>query len=1228
MFMKLPEPVSLLLVVGLSFLACSIPARAQGTLALQPPPLKVAVLNGGNAAESADILAARLSDRSGIALLERAELSAIATEGSLISGKIPQFLESADVLILVEEFRIHSDSYLATRIVGRDDGRVHFSDLRNLDATGDDWGKLVEEKLGSLAKVERTENPSNPTVAVRAIREEFEAGERENAIESIAITRMLNAELAKSPRLRVLERVDLTLVQFEQFLTRIDSGSFQEADHLISGTYRSKDGKAGFEVFVETPGGKRTEKLKADLPTDDLSGIAAAMAAAIVPALEKISALPPGDGPAGTPSKSFALGESQRFSFEAERAMRVGLHEAAANFAEAGHLLDQSDGFRSLYLLACAEFFASIPTLRGRGINLDRSISVERHDHSGNEALVFANLFPDETGNGAQPLPEMEVMDALARASERILDLTRLAHTFEPQRQAGFLNSLSPFIQIVSPMIHEVMLNGFAAYGSDLPDSARTSILRIAAAYKALASANDEAEKSGSKRGPSIFPRFPEDLMLESSPQGAAEQLRNLLYGDEIKQLEGPLDKSSEMSWYRAHTARSRLFGYFEYLGYDESLDNITSMIDERIFGKPFVAWLSGTPVTFEAAFSDALVGAGEDHRLLALVDAKLSAAGSARTHEARAREFGALRSLLLEQIAELKKQGMLEIYAYQLAQWERVRDPGSNEEDRGAFWRTIHSTVCTEDAWTSGRLTDALANSFDGRVWFDSEAGDPGQREAFLRSLRQDLASNQNTFAEPKRRNSLKTIDHHLENLATAATSPSETRGPYDIRAVEGLEGIPEEETIELKAVSFGYYLTTLATEVTDEGIFSFQHGNAANDRETHLLRFDLASKIDRVPAPREVYDLVEAAIDPETLSYSRRAGDLRVGKDAIEMTFPGGRAIYHRSTKTWDVTPIPFLKGRNYVRMAGEKIVSATGAIQGLPSPAVQGVYVTDPKTMEHTAMIDTSRRPARSNIEFSPNLYFKIPPIQTSPNVVFLGLTGNVLDQDVFQFKIAGNPDDPMSHAVPFPFVTGPRAVIHGSSANGYVLVAATRKAPQKSGEPVENEKKMRIGAVAFDNTGKSHWLLDTGTSPTGLSGNSEQYYHPDRKMFPDHIKDEPLFHFPEVYSLHRGQDPYCSHPVLHYNGTRLILLTGQITKDGRRLMYVWKNAEQKTPKRFALRFSGFQWMEDLNEQEKADWNLMARNSILSIFEWRDRLVFEYPRGFFHLRLDEFEGYLNRR
>jgi len=1222
--MKQYHPPFRLLMAGLLAFTGLETSRAQAPVSGEPGPLRVAILSGRETQAEADLLSTHLSDRKGLILLERADLSAIAAEGSLISGNLPAFLESADALILVEEIRIHSDSYLATRIVGRDDGTVHASDLRARASSGPEWGNLLAQKLGECAKQPGDGTKAVPTVAVRAIREEFVAGARENVLESIAITRFLNAELAKSPRLRVLERVDLTLVQFEQLLTRIDSGSFQEADHLISGTYRSKDGKAGFEVFVETPGGKRTEKLEADLPTDDLGSIAAAMAAAIVPALEKISAAPPTNIPARTPSKSFAFGESQRFSFEAERTIRLGLHEAAANFAEAAHLLDQGDGFQSLHVLACAEFFASIPSLRGRGINMSGAISVERPDRVGNEALVFANLFPNDERTDVRPIPEKEVMDALARASERILDLTRLAHTLEPKRQAGVLNSLFPFIQIVSTTINEALLDGFAAYGSEVPASERESLLRIAAASKALASVNDEAEKRGLKRGPSILHRFPDYLMLETSPQGAIEQLRSLLYGDEIKKLAGSPEQVPEASWFRAETARSGLFGYFEYLGYDESLDDSTSLIDERIFGKPFVAWLSGTPVTFEAAFADALAGAGKEDHLLALVDAKFSAAGSARTREARAREFGALRNLLLEQIDELKGLGMLELYAYQLAQWERDRDPGAAEEDRGAFWRTVHTAVCAEDAWTSGRLTDTLVTSFDGRSWFESEAGDPGEREAFLRSLRQDLATNQHAAAEPRRRNSLKTIDDHLGELA-AASAPSENRGPYDTRAVQGLEGIPGEETIELKAVSFGYYLPTLATEVTDEGIFSFQHGDADYDRDTHLLRFNLAGTIDRVPAPKEIYELVEAAIDPETLNFSLRAGDLRVSTESIEITFPGGRATYHRNTKTWDVTPIPFLKGRNYVRMAGEKIVSVTGAIYGFPSPPVQGVYVTDPKTMEHTAMIDTSRRPAKSLIEMSGNLRLTVPPVQISADRVFVGITGNVLDQDFFQFKLAGNPDDPMSHAVPFPFVTGPGAVVHGSTANGYVLVAAIRKTLRKSGEPVENEKKMRIGAVAFDKEGKSHWLLDTGTSPAGLSGRSEQYHHPDRKMSPDHIKDEPLFHFPESYSLHRGEHPL--NPVLHYNGTRLILLTGQITKDGRRLMYVWKNAEQKTPKRFALRFSGFEWMEDLNEEEKADWNLIARDSILSIFEWRDRLVFEYPRGFFHLRIEEFEGYLNR-
>jgi hypothetical protein len=167
-------PLRVLLGCLLAFTGLEI-SRAQTPVSGEPSPLRVAILSGRETQAEADLLSTQLSDRKGMILLERADLSAIAAEGSLISGKLPAFLESADALILVEEIQVHSDSYLATRIVGRDDGTVHASDLRARGSSALEWGNLLAQKLDEYAKRSKGGTEGVPTVAVRAIREEFVA---------------------------------------------------------------------------------------------------------------------------------------------------------------------------------------------------------------------------------------------------------------------------------------------------------------------------------------------------------------------------------------------------------------------------------------------------------------------------------------------------------------------------------------------------------------------------------------------------------------------------------------------------------------------------------------------------------------------------------------------------------------------------------------------------------------------------------------------------------------------------------------------------------------------------------------------------------------------------------------------------------------------------------------------------------------------------------------------
>lgn len=112
-----------------------------------------------------------------------------------------------------------------------------------------------------------------------------------------------------------------------------------------------------------------------------------------------------------------------------------------------------------------------------------------------------------------------------------------------------------------------------------------------------------------------------------------------------------------------------------------------------------------------------------------------------------------------------------------------------------------------------------------------------------------------------------------------------------------------------------------------------------------------------------------------------------------------------------------------------------------------------------------------------------------------------------------------------------------------------------------------------------------------------------------MLADDVK--PLFRFPAKFQMHRGTSD--AKPVLSYNGKRLLLLTGQITSDGRRLLYVWKDPDQKEPKRIALRFDGF---DQYKPEERLSSNLMARYSVRSIFQIREYICFEFDTGFFYI------------
>jgi len=1195
---------------------------AQNPATTEKPPLKAAILSGKRVEGEADLLAAALvRDIPKMAFLERTDLVAVTAEGALIAGKLPASLESADFLILVEVIDIYETPYLATRVVGRDEGCVHASDLRAMDRIGDDWTREITRILKDLARSKTAAtNNDLPAVSVRVIRGEFTAGEKENELLSIAITRLLNIELSKGKQIRILERVDLLLVQFERFLTRIDGASFEEADQTISGTFRSSDGTTRFEIQMEIPGTSEVKKIEGTVPSENPGDIASAMATEVMTLLPGAGTQAIRTNPRPSSPNIFTPAESGRFAQEADRALRLGLHETAAKFAETAHLLDQSDGFSTLHLLSCAELFASIPSLRGRGIRLDNTILVERENESESEPLVFADLFPESGSEGVTSLPQRDQWPAISKAAERVVEMNHRALGLEGGRRNNAMATMSPFAGVVSQIAKEVLFNAVSSFGTEVPPYEKEHLDRLAAVSRALQLATAEAPNFNDPAPPLLF-RGTEALILEASAEQALSRIRDWLYGTKVTSMKGEIAQGNHMVWYNVYSDRSVLFKYFEYLGYNEDIDDSTTLIDERIFKKPFVAWLSNDPMDYEEAFSRALAGAAAEHGVLTTIDAQFHRAGAARTHETRATEFEKLRAIIAENLATLESLGLLEIYAYHLANWEMSREPVTSS-DREAFWKTVHAAVYADNAWSPGRLSERLIDYFDGAVWTSEGTEDSARRRELLKVLQTDIINNTNTASESKRSATLAKIENKLGELLEMDQAKTNLL-LSDTRAVQGLAGIPEDETIVLKAASFGDYLPTLATKATEEGIFSFQHGNPERDAESHLLIFNLAGTVDRMPLPPQVYDLVNEAITVVTLGRLARSGDIRVDKERIDLAFPGGFASYDRASQQWTVTPVPFLKGRHGVRMTGDKILSFTGRVENLPEVPVHGIYLTDTTTMEHLALVDTSRQPPLWTMDMSKSLEFTIPPLSFTGDRLIFGMRGIVRGHEIFYFKTDWKMDDPRRRPHPLPFVPGPGARVHGSEANGYALVAATRKPYRKTGSLIENESRMQVGAFAIDETGKNHWLLDSGTVPAIGPIPPGAGTESDRKMFLYPDKMEPIFTFPDEFSTHSG--PNCSEPILHYNGTRLLLLTGQVTNDGRRLLYVWKNHEEKIPRRFALRFQSFFWLENLNEEDIFNWNVDARNTILSIFEWRDHIVFEYPRGFLRMSIAEFEKYI---
>lgn len=1173
-------PVSLAALLLL--LLCAPCLRAQSAGDDDRERNRIAVLSDPEVSAEADFLAAALSG-AGFELLERSDLGALAAEGKLVSGSLPPSLASADGLLLVESVDLQGVRLLATRLVGRDDGRVHAADLRAHEGFESGWAGEIGATLRAFRTARQRPDATLPKVSLQAIREEFVAGRKENQLVGTALTRLVSAELSRKSSFELLERHDLSLVQFERFLTRIDAESFAKADFIVTGTVHRENGSARFEFQVARAGEDGSKKTAATVESEDLPEIAAAMAERLVPLLVGEP------GRETRPAPAFlGTDEASRFAAEADRAIRLGLHGQAVPFAETAYLLSDDGDMDRLYLLATAELLSVLPGLRGQGFDISRGIILQvRPDE------LAAVMFDADSGEEF-PLPDQRQWEGLALAAERAADLDRLVRSLSDREATIKRDRIGHFSRELSTLLKEALFNAHAQFGTEIPAFEREMMQRIASA-----SAHGAREI--------LWPY--ESLLLDSSRERAVERIRDWLYGQDVASLREGGDQNPAASWYRVSSLRGRCYGYFDFKGYDsERGDTASSLIDSRIFQTPFVAWLSGAGMTFDEAFEAAIATAPPEFQLLADIDGRFSRALIGKPGESRRLAFSQLRQAIQKNLAPLRELGMLELYADQLADLEWGRRTSFGDDDFGAFWREVHAAVLANDNWSPGRLTDRLANYFDGQQWTPEPESNSTVRTSFLAALETDWSGNRNPLADSTRRNRLKQIEKAKETTVESVFP--------DAYAAGTLEGIPESETLELRRAMWGYRVPTLATCVASDGIYQFQHGDASHDIPSRVLQFNPDNPVGHLTVPDEVRALVNNSADLDTLHRVQRIGDIEVDKDRISLAFPGGTAVFDRSSQAWSVTPVPFLAQRSGMAFVGDRVVSYLGASSTGPAPPVQGLYLTSRETHEHFAVVDTSRRPPKWMADMSQRIVFSFPPLAVDGSRFLVGMAGIMRPHAVYHVRLDGDLSDPRKQPVPLPFAAGSDAMTRGAKANGFILFASTRKA-SKPGRPPGGEGALQVGAFAVDAEGKRHWLLDTGTIPA-IGKPPEGAGEWDRRMF---MGDEkPLYRFPKEFAIHRGL--HCPAPVLHYDGTRLILLTGQFTTDGRRLLYVWKNPNQERPKRLALRFAGFEEYDEIDDEEKRNWNQGARNTISSMFIHDGRLYFEYPRGFFFLSLEELD------
>ncbi len=1162
--------------------------------ALTKLPLAVSLIASEDTTKEADVLAAALSNGPNlVSVLERGQLVEIIQEGVITSSTFAR-LESAPLILILESFEFESRRILATRAVNRDTSRIIWSDFFPDSTDLDDWSSQIKDKLAQSRNAPR--NLGTIRVSIKSLHLESEPDSPRSRFESSLLSSLVIKALGNWPELEVVERLDLGQVEFERFLTRFDHSGEQEADISVSGAFQIT-GESG-AIRLNILNNRKAHSLTTNFSTDHggVVELARRIAESIAETAEAREAAAPGEA---RYTEILGPSEARYFFDEAKRNFRLGLYSLATRHAESAQLIDHTGnpGFEGLRIQA--NFLRLFPGLPGipEQTYLPQIKSPDGRIH----ALDLWEFHQSEHGSIFDPTREdWEVINLT------ILDLADFIERHDNRENTHHRTLLKQELRRIRYLLDPFLENMiWSSYGRAKQSNFAEGSTELLEMGRNLTKLNALQQKAHPDLNIGMGNPFSSAAVMPASSE-AVTSLNNELYPDQLSELRSLPVSKAVLQIHHFSLLRNKIL---KFLGLTRS-DNSSRMAGQEFAEDAFVGFAGGAPITPRTLFLEATAPHDDAFECLRIVDRAFMEIQLEEPGEARRKAFARARTTLNDQAAHLDELGLLGTYATFLLQIDMNRhleggffDPDNSTLD---YWRGLHQAAYRRPISGEWSFTTMLRYLVEnGKITIDQ----PDQARKILAFLFEDAKSYNQRVAEDRRIN-----ESYLESFQQGLREP--------VKKIEGLDDIGTEEHLRIPFTTYSYWgAPTLASHIAAPEAFLLKHDirdqNRDADSGVAIFKYGQHFSSDFIDMPRSVSDLF--------FEYGEH-GALDVREDKILIGAPGAVAIYDRKSKEWGVTQHTFLRDKKGFTFVGNHLVSYLGSeFDGsYGESTVHGLYGLQLDSGEVTALIDTSRRPPIHAGDWASNLRF-VPPIVAGKNSAFvLRIHGFPTKQELplklCRFMTADPTIPPMPLDMQIPMKSHHYSTGVTTNDTTTILLQNRLKRNMQKDDP---EDRFQVAAISRRPGQQGiQWVLDSDYDRT-----YDLEAYPSFANF-NEGKTQPLYSFPSDHTLMGTSSKL--NPSIWYDGQQLLFLSGQLTQDGRRLLYVWRSPSQRYPIRIAVAFDSFSPGEGKNyTQEDADrYNKLARDTIRNISIHKNLMFFEFAYGFFVFDMQKLQDHLESR